>query len=118
MKKNKYIKEIAKNLPVVIDKTVSGFYKDYNEQGEEQLFPNIVSHPINHERRLRRAYEKLGMEGVKQYLYTIYNLQLQHNDLQNSQNLSTQGEHSDSLPGVSEDGPPVPVADDKDTSEL
>lgn len=90
MKKNKYIKQIANNLPVVVDSTVSGFYQDFDENGEEKLFPNVVNHPINHERRLRKAYEKLGMEGIKQYLNTIYNLQIQYNDLQNLQQLQHQ----------------------------
>jgi len=75
MKKNKYIKQIAKNLPVVVDQTVSGYYLE-----DGKPVPNIVSHPLNHERRLRKAYEQLGMEGVKQYLHTIYNLQLKHNE--------------------------------------
>jgi hypothetical protein len=71
MKKNKYIKQIAKNLPVVMDQTVSGYYLE-----DGNLVPNIVNHPINHERRLRNTYEKLGMEGVKKYLHSIYILLL------------------------------------------
>lgn len=96
MKKNKYIKQIAKNLPVVVDHTVSGYYLDFDENGEEKVFPNIVSHHINHERRIRRAYEALGMEGVKNYLTTIYNLQIKHDEsLQNIQKLENQKEQLD-----------------------
>lgn len=119
MKKNKYIKEIAKNLPVVMDTTVSGYYADYDENGEEKLFPNIVQHPINHERRIRKAYEQLGMAGVKQYLLTIYNLQLQHNEnLQQLRGVQTEGVHVDGTPESIEDRPipgdPDPLSTDTD----
>ena len=79
MKKNKYIKEIADRLPVVMEQTVSGYYEDYNDQGELAMFPNIVTHPINHERRIRNAYKKHGMPGVLEYLTWINKLQLQRN---------------------------------------
>lgn len=79
MKKNKYIKEIADRLPVVLDQTISGYYEDYNEQGELVKFPNIVAHPINHERRIRNAYKNHGMPGVLEYLTWINKLQLQKN---------------------------------------
>lgn len=69
----KYIKQIADRLPVVYDQTVSGFYE---EDGE--MKPNIVNHPINHERRMRKAYEKLGMDGIKIYLEMIHKLQLKY----------------------------------------
>lgn len=76
----KYIKQLADRLPVVYDQTVSGYYEDYNEAGELQYFPNIVNHPINHVRRLRKAYETLGLEGVKSYLDMIHKLQIQRNE--------------------------------------
>lgn len=76
----KYLKQLADRLPVVYDQTVSGYYEDYNEAGELQYFPNIVNHPINHVRRLRKAYESLGMEGVRSYLEMIHKLQIERNE--------------------------------------
>ena len=76
----KNIKQIADRLPTVYEQTVSGFYEDYNEQGELGLFPNIVTHEINHTRRLRKAYEKMGLDGIKQYLDSIYKLVKQRNE--------------------------------------
>lgn len=79
-KLNKYIREISERLPVVYEQTVSGFYEDYNEEGEMVRYPNVVVHEINHERRIRKAYERLGMEGVLHYLEMIQQLQKQRND--------------------------------------
>jgi hypothetical protein len=69
----KYIQQIADRLPVVYDQTVSGYYE---EDGEKK--PNIVTHPINHERRLRKAYESLGIEGIKSYLDYIFKIQQEY----------------------------------------
>lgn len=76
----KYIREIANRLPQVFEQTVSGYYEDYNEEGEIVLYPNIQNNPINHERRLRKAYEQLGMDGIKSYLEMIHKLQIQRNE--------------------------------------
>lgn len=84
----KYIKQIADRLPVVFDQTVSGYYEDYNEEGEMQLFPNIVNHPVNHVRRMRKAYESLGMDGIRTYLEMIHKLQIQRNENFRQQELS------------------------------
>jgi len=84
----KYIKQIADRLPVVFDQTVSGYYEDYNEEGEMQVFPNIVNHPVNHVRRMRKAYESLGMEGIRTYLEMIHKLQIQRNENFRQQELS------------------------------
>lgn len=65
----KFIKQISDRLPVVNEQTISGFYY---EDGEAK--PNIVTHPINHERRIRKAYERAGMEGIKAYLVSIQKL--------------------------------------------
>lgn len=69
----KYIQQIADRLPVVYDQTVSGYYE---EDGEKK--PNLVTHPINHERRLRKAYESLGIEGIKSYLDYIFKIQKEY----------------------------------------
>jgi hypothetical protein len=69
----KYIQQIADRLPVVYDQTVSGYYE---EDGEKK--PNLVTHPINHERRLRKAYESLGIEGIKSYLDYIFKIQQEY----------------------------------------
>ena len=114
MKKNKYIKEIAKNLPVVVDQTVSGFYMDYDENGEKKMYPNLVSHPINHERRIRKAYEALGMEGVKQYLLKIYTLQNEH--LQHLQRVQDREEPIRDQTIDPVDRPADPGTEDQDTN--
>ena len=75
----KYIKQIADRLPVVYEQTVSGYYEDYDESGETKIFPNVVNVEINHVRRLRKAYESLGMEGIKSYLEMIHKLQIKRN---------------------------------------
>ena len=121
MKKNKYIKEIAKNLPVVMDQTVSGFYMDFDENGEEKIYPNLVSHPINHERRIRKAYETLGMEGVKQYLHKIYTLQneyLQHLQRVQQQELPMDNQTVDPVTGSADSQPEVqdPNTDNQEVS--
>lgn len=64
-------------LPPVYEQTISGFYEE-----DGKLVPNVVVHPINHERRLRKAYEKLGMEGIHQYLDMIKKLQLERRNAQ------------------------------------
>lgn len=71
----KYIKQIADRLPIVYEETVSGYYIE-----NEEVKPNIVSHPYNHVRRMRKAYEQLGMEGIKSYLEMIHKLQLQRRE--------------------------------------
>jgi len=75
----KYIKQIADRLPVVYEQSVSGYYEDYDESGETKVFPNIVNVEINHVRRMRKAYESLGMEGIKSYLEMIHKLQIKRN---------------------------------------
>lgn len=102
----KYIKQLADRLPVVYDQTVSGYYEDYNEEGELQYFPNIVNHPINHVRRLRKAYEVLGMEGVKSYLESIHKLQIQRNE--NFQRLESLRQQEEQVGVNLPDGGPVP----------
>jgi hypothetical protein len=89
----KHIKQIADRLPVVYEQTVSGFYEDYNEQGELQNFPNIVNHPINHERRMRKAYEKDGMPGIHRYLDMISSLQQKRRDNAGLRNNEGEGVH-------------------------
>lgn len=82
----KYIQGIASRLPIVYEQTISGYYQDYNENGEEQIFPNFVNHEINHERRMKKAFKSLGLEGIKKYLEYIHKLQIQRNEkLQNNQ---------------------------------
>jgi hypothetical protein len=68
-----YLKSIAKRLPVVNYRFISGF-----EQLEEGNIPHEDQHKWNHYRRLRRAFERSGVEGIKQYITQI-------NGLQNSQ---------------------------------
>lgn len=62
-KEIKNIEMIARKLPEVYEQTVSG--------KEEDGSPHLVNHAVNHKRRMIRAYERLGMEGIAQYLDTI-----------------------------------------------
>lgn len=97
-KQVKYIQEIANRLPSVYEQTISGFYEDYNENGELQKFPNIVTKEINHVRRMRKAYEQLGMEGIKGYLEMIHKLQIQRNDLLRQSTTERKEEAVDNTP--------------------
>lgn len=74
-KTNKQIREIAERLPVVYEQHMSGFTV---ENGDP--VGNFYVVEINHERRLRHAYEKLGMQGIHNYLETIHKLQIQRNE--------------------------------------
>jgi hypothetical protein len=95
----KYIQSIANRLPVVYEQTVSGYYQDFNESGEEQIFPNLVNHEINHERRMKKAFKSLGMDGIKKYLEYIHKLQIKRNEkLQHDQDTERKEEAVDSLP--------------------
>lgn len=93
-KQDKYIREIASRLPIVYDQAITGFYEDYNEEGEMVRYPHINTHPINHERRIRNVYKKQGMPGVLEYLSWIHKLQLQRNEsLQAREDLQREGEN-------------------------
>jgi hypothetical protein len=74
-KEVKYIKQIADRLPVVYEETVSGYYLE-----DDKPMPNKNVHPYNHVRRMRKAYERLGMEGIQSYLEMIHKLQLQRKE--------------------------------------
>lgn len=65
----KLIKQIAERLPVVNEQTVSGF-----DIVDGKAVPNIVISQVNHKRRIRKAYERSGMDGVKDYLISIQKL--------------------------------------------
>lgn len=93
-KVNKQIREIADKLPPVFEQHASG----YNTENGE-FVPNIYTVPVNHERRLRHAYEKLGMDGIRKYLDEILTLQKQRHEKAFGSN--GQGE-SGVLPDVSE----------------
>jgi hypothetical protein len=74
------IREIASKLPVVYEQHMSGFEWGYNEEGDKAPQPNLYLIEINHERRLRHAYEKLGMAGIHSYLEQIHKLQTERNE--------------------------------------
>jgi len=109
MKKNKYIKEIASRLPTIVERTVSGYYEDYNQEGELVKFPNFVNHPINHERRIRNAYKTAGMQGLLAYISWINKIKA-NADLQGREDI--QHEEGSNIPQESSTGTgPVPVVD-------
>lgn len=72
----KQVREIANRLPVVYEQCVSGLV--VNEDGIN--VPNVYNHPVNHARRMRNAYEQLGMDGIKNYLEEIHKLQIKRNE--------------------------------------
>jgi len=74
------IREIASKLPVVYEQHMSGFEWGVNEKGDKEPQPNLYLIEINHERRLRHAYEKLGMAGIHSYLEQIHKLQTERNE--------------------------------------
>lgn len=72
---SKQIRDIAKRLPPVKEEHASGYFFD-GETPKENLY--LVD--VNHERRLRKAYEKHGMIGIHKYLESIHQLQLKRNE--------------------------------------
>lgn len=105
----KYIKQIAERLPAVYEQTVSGYIV---EDGQPK--PNIVNHEINHVRRMRKAYEQLGMEGIKSYLEMIHKLQIKRNDLFNKQVSEREELRVGDSPEMSGDRSVPPVPNDSD----
>jgi hypothetical protein len=116
-KEVKQIKSIASRLPVVYEQTVSGFYEDYDENGEIKLFPNFVNHEINHVRRMRKAYEKLGMDGIRTYLDMIHKIQIKRNDIYNEKRIRSEGEQVVSNNEDTGDRPMADRVDNKHTGE-
>jgi hypothetical protein len=84
----KYIKELAIRLPVVYQQSISGFYNEIGDDGNVVFKPNVFNSEINHVRRMRKAYENLGMEGIKGYLEMIHKIQIQRNELVQNELLS------------------------------
>jgi hypothetical protein len=74
-KQTKHIREIADRLPSVLQQCISGYTVE-----EDKVVPNLYNVEINHERRLRKAYERYGLEGIKSYLEMISNLQKQRHE--------------------------------------
>lgn len=101
----KQIREIANRLPVVYEQCASGGEVVEND-GNNVFMPNVYNHPVNHVRRMRKAYEQLGMDGIRSYLESIHQLQLKRNETLKediaSGKFSPQG---DSLPTDSESVP-------------
>jgi hypothetical protein len=97
----KQIREIANRLPVVYEQCASG-----GEVIDNGFMPHVYNHPVNHVRRMRKAYEQLGMDGIRSYLESIHQLQLKRNETLKediaSGKFSPQG---DSLPADSESIP-------------
>lgn len=77
MKKStaKQIRDIANRLPKVMEQHMSGGLWDTDETGKDEFVPNVYLVEVNHERRLRKAYERMGMDGIKSYLDSIQKLQ-------------------------------------------
>lgn len=72
---NRQAREISKDFPTVTTQVlefeyVNGFRKPYR----------VVDVVSNHVRRIRRAVDKNGMQGLHMYLESIYKLQKQRNE--------------------------------------
>lgn len=91
----KRLKEIAARLPVVYEQTVSGYTTEIHESDPsgDKVVPNIVSHPINHVRRMRKAYESRGMDGVRDYLDFIRRAQENRRELAGLRNPEGENVH-------------------------
>jgi hypothetical protein len=72
---NRQAREISKNFPVVTTQSLAFEY--VNGMRRPYKVVEVVS---NHVRRIRRAVDKDGMEGLHMYLETIYKLQKQRNE--------------------------------------
>jgi hypothetical protein len=94
-KLNKQIRDIADRLPPVFEQHMSG-----GDFFEGKFTPNLYTVPVNHERRLRHAYEKLGMDGIRNYLDEIFKLQKERHEKAFGSNGDRE---SGVLPDVSED---------------
>lgn len=68
----KHIREIADRLPPVFEQSVSGY-----TTRDGKIVPNIQTNEVNHYRRIKRSYQRDGMDGVHAYLEKIYKLQIQ-----------------------------------------
>jgi hypothetical protein len=79
-KVTKQIRAIAEKLPKVYEAHVSGGVFGVDEEKGQVFEPNVYHVEINHERRLRKAYEQLGMDGIRNYLDQIHKLQLDRNE--------------------------------------
>ena len=102
-KLNKQIRASTEKLPPVFEQHMSG-----GDFVDGKFVPNIYNVPVNHERRLRHAYDKLGMDGVRNYLDEIFKLQKERHD----KAFGSNGDQESSvLPDVPED------SGDKDTVE-
>lgn len=75
MNTTKQIKQIASRLPVVYEQCISGY-----EVIDGSVVPNVYNRPVNHVRRMRKSYEQLGMDGIRNYLDSIHKLQIKRNE--------------------------------------
>lgn len=92
----KQIRELASRLPKVYQQCASGG-EVVERDGENLFYPNVYNVEINHERRLRKAYEKFGLDGIKSYLEMITKLQKQrHEDYLHQRSRSSEGTSDDS----------------------
>ena len=97
----KKLKEIAARLPVMYEQTVSGYtlVPDESLASNEDMVkypkkvPNIVNHPVNHVRRMRKAYESRGMDGVRDYLDFIRRAQENRRELAGLRNPEGENVH-------------------------
>jgi len=85
----KAIREVSDKLPPFKEEHVSGFTHD----NQTNYLPHKYFVDVNHERRLRKAYESYGMEGIKRYLDNISKIQKQRNEQISKENAEIKTEH-------------------------
>ena len=84
-KEMKTVREIASKLPRVV---ASAPVYEVSEQERHLLkkFSSTEEHDVNHARRMKRAYKRDGMSGVRSYLASVSQLIEKQNEIARLQN--------------------------------
>jgi hypothetical protein len=84
-KEMKTVREIASNLPRFV---ASAPVYEVSDQGGNLLkkFSGTEDHDVNHARRIKRAYKRDGMRGVRSYLASVSQLIEKQNEIARLQN--------------------------------
>lgn len=85
-KEMKTVREIASKLPrVVASAPVYEVIKDFGDRLHKN-FSGTEEHDVNHARRIKRAYKRDGMSGVRSYLASVSQLIEKQNEIARLQN--------------------------------
>jgi len=84
-KEMKTVREIASNLPRVV--ASAPVYEVSGQFGHLlKSFSGTEEHDVNHARRIKRAYKRDGMRGVRSYLASVSQLIEKQNEIARLQN--------------------------------